>query len=185
MSSTRTRQFALLAVAALALVAVVIPGFGTAQEATPAPDEAEASELIATGQQIYETLCVACHRPGGAGAEGTEGVPGIPALAGNPFVTLEDPRPVVATVLNGRAGMPAFRGFSDEEIAGVVSYIRQAFGNQAGPVDPALVAEVRAEYVVEPPPPATPITTPGPGEEATPAAESTPGEAEAVPTLGQ
>ena len=185
MSSTRTRQLALVAVAALALVAFIAPRLGTAQEATPMPDEAAASELIAMGQEIYETICVACHRPGGAGAEGTEGVPGIPALAGNPFVTLDDPRPVVETVLNGRAGMPSFRGFSDDEIAGVVSYIRQDFGNQAGPVDPALVADVRAEYTVESPPDATPIATPLPWEGATPSAGGTPGGAEAVPTPGQ
>jgi hypothetical protein len=81
--------------------------------------------------------------------------------------------------------MPAFRGFSDEEIAAVVSYIRQAWGNQAGPVDPALVGEVRAEFDVPPPPPATPIATEPPGAVGTPGADATPGEAEAVPTLGQ
>ena len=181
MSSLRTRQVSLVTVATLALVMMVVPRLGTAQEATPVPTT---SELIASGQQTYETICIACHRPGGTGAEGTEGVAGIPALAANPFVNLDDPRPVVQTVLNGRAGMPAFRGFSDAEIAGVVSYVRQAFGNQAGPVDPALVGEIRAEYVVSPPSPATPLATPLPWASATPVAEGTPGTPEAVPTLG-
>lgn len=188
MSSIRRRHMALLSIAALALVAVAAPQLGTAQDATPAPDT---SALIAAGQETYETLCIACHRPGGEGAEGTTGIAGIPALAGNPFVTIEDPRPVVQTLLNGRAGMPAFRGFSDEEIAGIASYIRQALGNQAGTVDPALVGEVRAQYAVESPPDATPVATPAagaaatPGTGATPSVAGTPTEAEAVPTLGQ
>jgi cytochrome c6 len=186
MSSKQTRLMALVSVLAVAILAFLVPMLGSAQDAaTPVAEEDPSTALIARGKEIYETLCIACHRPGGMGAEGTEGVPGIPALANNPFVALDDPRPVVQTVLNGRAGMPAFRGFSDEEIAGVVSYIRQDFGNQAGPVDPALVAEIRAAFTVDPPADATPITTPGPGEGATPVAAGTPGQPEAVPTPGQ
>jgi cytochrome c6 len=188
MSSQRRRRVQLMAlvlVMSLAAVAVVIPRLGSAQDGSPVADEAASSDLITQGKAIYESICISCHRVGGLGAEGTEGVPGIPALANNPFVTLEDPRPVVQTVLNGRAGMPAFRGFSDEEIAGVISYIRQDFGNQAGPVDPALVEEVRAEFTVDAPAPATPITTPGPGEEASPVAGGGAGTPPAVPTPGQ
>jgi cytochrome c6 len=185
MSSKRTRLVALASVLTLAIAAVLIPRLGFAQDATPVADDAATAGLIVRGQEIYESICIACHRPEGMGAEGTEGIAGIPALANNPFVALDDPRPVVQTVLTGRAGMPAFRGFSDEDIAAVVSYIRQDFGNQAGPVDPALVAEVRAAFTVDPPAPATPITTPGPGEGATPVAEGTPGQPEVVPTPGQ
>ena len=186
MSSKRVRLLALATVLTVAIVAVLVPRLGSAQDAaSPVADTAASTELIARGQEIYGSICIACHRPGGVGAEGTEGVAGIPALANNPFVTLEDPKPVVQTVLNGRAGMPSFRGFSDEEIAGVVSYIRQDFGNQAGPVDPALVEEVRAEFVVEPAAPATPITTPGPGEGASPVAGDAGGTPVAVPTPGQ
>jgi cytochrome c6 len=181
----RTQLVALVIVMSLATVAVIVPRLSSAQDASPVPDEAASSELITRGQEIYESICMSCHRAEGVGAEGTEGVPGIPALANNPFVTLEDPRPVVQTVLNGRAGMPSFRGFSDEEIAGVVSYIRQDFGNQAAPVDPALVGEVRAEFDVAPPAPATPITTPGPGEEASPVGTGAAGTPGAVPTPGQ
>ena len=195
MSHTRQRQLALLAIATLALLAVVVPGLGVAQEASPevaAPSEAE---LIAQGEQIYTSICVSCHRPEGAGVM-REGIGGIPALAGNPFVTIEDPRPVVQTVLNGRAGMPSFRGFSDEQIAGVVSYIRQAWGNQASAVDPAVVAEVREQFSAPPPEQATPIGWTGTPESATPAADGTPAEPEEpggavpagvtpIPTLGQ
>ena len=186
MSKKWVRLLALVAVLAVAVVAVLVPRLGSAQDAaSPVADTAASTELIARGQEIYESICIACHRPEGMGAEGTEGVAGIPALANNPFVALEDPKPVVQTVLNGRAGMPAFRGFEDEEIAAVVSYIRQDFGNQAGPVDPEVVEEVRAQFVVEPAPPATPITTPGPGEGASPVAGGTSETPQAVPTPGQ
>jgi mono/diheme cytochrome c family protein len=185
MSTTRTRSISLVALAGIMAIAILAPRLGSAQDATPAADQAASTELIATGQEIYETLCVACHRPGGVGAEGSAGVAGIPALANNPFVALENPRPLVQTLLTGRAGMPAFRGFSDEEIAGVASYIRQDFGNQAGPVDPALVAEVRAEFTIPPPPDATPVASPAVGQDATPGADDGSGEAEAVPTPGQ
>ena len=186
MSSKRIRLLALVSVLTVALLAVLVPRLGSTQDAaSPVADTAASTELIAQGQKIYESICIACHRPEGMGAEGTEGLAGIPALANNPFVALEDPKPVVQTILNGRAGMPSFRGFSDEEIAAVAAYIRQDFGNQAGPVDPALVEEVRAEFAVEPPAPATPITTPGPDEAASPAAGDAAGTPGAVPTPGQ
>jgi mono/diheme cytochrome c family protein len=181
----RTRLLAFVSVVTLAIVVVLVPRLSVAQDATPVADEGAATELITQGQEIYQTLCIACHRAGGAGAEGTEGLPGIPPLANNPFVALEDPRVVVQTILNGRAGMPSFRSFSDEEIAGVASYIRQDFGNEAGPVDPALVTEIRGEFDVEPPPDATPIATPFTGGEATPGSVDSAGTPEPVPTLGQ
>jgi mono/diheme cytochrome c family protein len=184
MSRHRTRLFALIAVALLAVTAVVAPRLGAAQNASPVPDETASTDLIVRGQEIYESICIACHRVGGMGAPGTEGVAGIPALADNPFVALENPDPVVRTILNGRAGMPSFRGFSDEEIAGVASYIRGEF-NDAGPVDPALVTEIRAEYVVEPPADATPVTTPGPAGSATPGTTGEGDAPEAIPTPGQ
>lgn len=185
MSSIRTRSISLVALAGIIAIAILVPRLGSAQDATPATGQATTTELITTGQEIYETLCVACHRPGGAGAEGSTGVAGIPALANNPFVALENPRPLVQVLVNGRAGMPSFRSFSDEEIAGVASYIRQDFGNQAGPVDPALVAEVRAEFAVPSPPDATPVASPAVGHDATPGAGGGSGNAEAIPTPGQ
>ena len=185
MSSMRMRLLAFVSLVTLAVVVVLVPRLSVAQDATPVADEAAATELIAQGQQIYQTLCIACHRAGGAGAEGTEGLAGIPPLADNPFVALEDPAPVVRVLLNGRAGMPSFRSFSDEEIAGIASYIRQDFGNEAGPVDPAMVTEIRAAFDVEPPADATPISTPLSGGEATPGAVDTGGTPAPVPTLGQ
>ena len=180
MSSARQRQLGLLVLATALVLAIVAPGMGEAQVATPAIDQA-AADLVASGEDLYNTTCIACHRPGGEGATDVT-VGGIPALAGNPFVTLEDPAPVVQTILNGRAGMPNFRSLPDEDIAAVASYIRQAWQNEAGPVDPALVGEIRAQYVVTPMPDATPISTEFPRQSlATPGVMQTPGTDDASP----
>ena len=87
-------------------------------------------QLMAMGEKVYAT-CAACHGASGAG------IPGVfPAIAGSPVVN----GPVDAhidTVMFGRAGtaMIAFEGqLSDEEIAAVVTYQRNSFGNNKGDV---------------------------------------------------
>jgi mono/diheme cytochrome c family protein len=94
------------------------------------------------GQDVFVDNCAACHRSNG------EGLPEVfPALKGNPFVT-GDPTPVIQLVLEGRKGkigrMPAWQNtLNDQQIAGVITYIRQNWGNQAGGVTPDLVAKNR------------------------------------------
>jgi cytochrome c6 len=114
-----------------ALLALAAPGPGWGQ-----------ADRIELGQQKFNENCAACHRLGG------EGLPvRFPALKNNPFV-LGEPEPVISTVLHGRNGklglMPAWQDrFTDREVAAIVSYIRQAWGNRAPPVDPERVAELR------------------------------------------
>ena len=43
----------------------------------------------------------------------------------------------------GRVPMTAFRALSDDEIAGVLTYVRNSFGNEASPILPELVSKVR------------------------------------------
>ena len=98
--------------------------------------------LLKQGQEIFNNTCADCHRASG------EGLPAkFPAHKGNPFVQ-GDPLPVLHTVLHGRHGklgqMPAWGGkFNDQEIAAVVSYIRNAWGNKASVINPADVAAAR------------------------------------------
>jgi mono/diheme cytochrome c family protein len=172
MPNTRQRQVALLLVAVLAVAAVLAPRFGRAQEATPVADDTAASDQIMRGEALFNQTCIACHQAGGAGAQSDVAFTGYPALAANPLVTLEDPTVLVDTVLWGRAGMPSFRGWSDEEVADVLTYVRQAWGNAAAPVDPAIVAERRALRDVAPTDPATPFPSPPPGEDGTAGNES-------------
>ena len=122
------------------------------QNASPLTPEQE--KRVQAGQQLYAMVCAACHQPNGAGNPAV-----APPLAGSDWVT-GPPERLVRVVLHGLYGpvevngqtwnlnMPALGAsglFDDEKIAGVLSYVRRAWGNAAVPVDPALVAKVRAE----------------------------------------
>jgi cytochrome c6 len=101
-------------------------------------------DLVKQGQEVFADNCAQCHRSNGEGLPGT-----FPALTKNPFV-VGDPKPVIATVLNGRKGglgqMPAWKDqLDDGQIAAVVTYIRQAWANRAAAVTPALVAAARGK----------------------------------------
>jgi mono/diheme cytochrome c family protein len=111
-------------------------------------------QRVQAGQQLYTMVCAACHQPHGGGTMGV-----APPLAGSDWVS-GPPEHLVRIVLHGLYGpvqvsgqtwnlnMPGFGAtglFDDEKLAGVLSYIRRAWGNAAVPIDPALVAAVRKE----------------------------------------
>ncbi len=97
--------------------------------ANAADKEWTKEELIAKGEQVYAKNCVSCHQANG------QGLPGVfPAIAGSPVATgpLEGHMDIV---MKGKAGtaMQAFSGQLDDlDIAAVISYERNAFGNNAG-----------------------------------------------------
>jgi cytochrome c6 len=75
----------------------------------------------------------------------------FPALKGNAFVT-GDPQPVIDILINGRKGklgqMPAWKEHLDDaQIAAVIGYIRNAWGNGAPAVKPEDVAAARKSRV--------------------------------------
>lgn len=86
-------------------------------------------ELLAQGEKVYDRICVACHQPGGVGLP-----PTFPALKGGPIPT----GPIsnhIDIVFNGKSGtaMQAFKGqLNDVELASVITYERNAFGNNKG-----------------------------------------------------
>jgi cytochrome c6 len=101
-------------------------------------------DVVQRGQAVFEDNCAQCHRTNGEGLPAT-----FPALNKNPFV-LGEPSPVIATVLNGRKGnlgkMPSWKDkLDDQQIAVVVTYIRQAWSNRAPAVTPAMVAAGRGK----------------------------------------
>ena len=101
----------------------------------------EAKDLIARGEKIYASTCVACHQAQGQGTPAMK----APALAGDKFVVGNKQGPI-DTVLNGRPGtaMQSFKAtLSDTEIAAVLSYVRNSWGNKAAEVQPA---EVKARH---------------------------------------
>ena len=84
---------------------------------------------MAKGEQIYNTSCGACHQPTGAG------IPGVfPSLIKSPLIT-GDKKAHIDIVVSGKPGtaMQAFGPqLSDVDIAAVVTYERNAWGNDTG-----------------------------------------------------
>lgn len=99
----------------------------------PAP----AAEL--SPERLFIANCSACHQRNG------RGIPqAFPALDGDALVQ-GDPGEPIAVLLNGRGGMPAFSGqLDDVQIAAILTYVRSAWGNRAGPVQASKVAAARA-----------------------------------------
>ena len=97
-------------------------------------------DLMQRGAKIYQDTCVACH-----GAKG-EGSPAIkaPALAGSKTAT--GPKEAhIDTVLQGRANtaMQSFKALGNADLAAVITYERNSWGNKGGEVQPAEVAAHR------------------------------------------
>jgi cytochrome c6 len=94
----------------------------------------------ASGKTLFLKNCVACHQVDG------QGIPdAFPALAGNSFVQA-NANDVASLLLTGRSGMPNFsKRLNDQDIAAIVSYIRNAWGNQGAEMTPERVAALRAE----------------------------------------
>lgn len=105
---------------------------------------------VAAGQKVYTASCAGCHGASGAGIPGT-----FPPLAKNPAVAAADPKDVIHTVLYGRSGaltvngatfngqMPAWKGqLSNADVANVITFIRNSWGNSAGAVTEKDVAAV-------------------------------------------
>ena len=96
-------------------------------------------ELLDDGEMVYSNNCAQCHGDNGQGQPGA-----IPALVGNDFVMAEDPAEVIEVVINGRGGMPGFGGqLSQREIAAVITYIRNTWGNEAPAVTEEEVGELQ------------------------------------------
>lgn len=119
-------------------------GGGQPAEETPA----ERSEAI--GERVYNQQCITCHQADG------KGVPGVyPPLRGTGWVTGDKGR-LIRLVLDGMRGPIVVKGqqydnvmtpherlLNDEQIAAVLTYVRQHFGNDASPVTPDEVMAVR------------------------------------------
>jgi mono/diheme cytochrome c family protein len=111
---------------------------------------AEDRRMVA-GRAIYQDRCAPCHDSSGGGISTL-----FPRLAKAPLVQSSDPTSLIRVVLIGnRAGataaaptapaMPRFDwNLGDQEVADVLTYVRNAWGNAAQPVQAADVAKLRA-----------------------------------------
>jgi mono/diheme cytochrome c family protein len=120
-------------------------------ETTPARGGPDTDRILKAGAALYEKHCVECHKPNGEGAP-----PHYPSLAGNRGILLDQVvNPVRMTLYGGYPpstegnprpyGMPPFSALlNDEEIAAVVSYVRNSWGNRGSTVSPDQVNRYRA-----------------------------------------
>ncbi|MDZ7718602.1 MAG: PQQ-dependent sugar dehydrogenase [Balneolaceae bacterium] len=104
---------------------------------------------FATGQTLYVRHCQVCHGPEGQGSADM-----YPPLANTEWVTGDKGR-LIRTLLLGLSEpievngeiynqeMPAFQQLTDQEVADILTYIRNSFGNSAGAVIPGEVFEER------------------------------------------
>jgi len=97
-------------------------------------------ELKAEGEKVYAANCVACHQANGKGIPGT-----FAPLDGSKIAT--GPKGEhINIVMNGKTGtaMAAFKHLSDVQIAAVVTYERNSWGNAAGDlVQPSEINQLR------------------------------------------
>jgi cytochrome c oxidase subunit 2 len=93
-------------------------------------DSMNMAELMQLGETTYLAHCAACHQPSGLGL-----APVFPALKGSPMATTGSITDHIDIVVNGKAGtaMQSYRKqLSLKEIAAVVTYERNAWGNDTG-----------------------------------------------------
>jgi len=117
----------------------------------------EEKTLFVKGAEIYEREghCTTCHQPDGKGLSAA----GFPPLSGTKWAN-QDPDRLIKITLNGIFGpievlgkpypglvpMTPFGGMlNDEEIAAVLTYVRNSFGNKSSAISPQQVKKVRAE----------------------------------------
>ena len=108
--------------------------------AEPPPAEWTMETAMARGEKAYNTYCAACHQANGEGLP-----PAFPGLKNSPLIK-GDIAAHIDIVLKGKAGtsMASFSYLSDADAAAVITYERNAWGNDTGDlVSPEDVASSR------------------------------------------
>ena len=108
---------------------------------------------VERGKKVYSANCATCHQANGEGVAGQ-----YPPLAGSEWVTgstkrlgmillkgLEGPMTVKGVQYGSAVMQPWEKTLNDQKIADVMTYIRQEWGNTAGPVAPEGIAALRKE----------------------------------------
>jgi nitrite reductase (NO-forming) len=116
----------------------------------PIGEHATKAELMASGARVFQTVCFACHQSEGQGLSGA-----FPPLAQSDFLMADKDR-AIRILLGGLKGEIIVNGkpynaempkppISDEQVASVLTYVRNSFGNNGDEVTPADVARVKTE----------------------------------------
>jgi len=113
-------------------------------------------ELFEKGKVTFTNLCAACHQPHGYGLDGL-----APPLVDSDWV-LGKPDVTARIVLNGLGGpvkvgsrtwdltMPPMGVLNDEDIAGVLTYVRREWEHNGTPVDAKFVSGIRKQFADHP-----------------------------------
>ncbi|WP_375434041.1 c-type cytochrome [uncultured Hymenobacter sp.] len=115
----------------------------------PATTAAVSAATLTAGKTIYTQNCLTCHQADGGGVDGMN-----PPLTKTDYV-LGDKTRLVKVILNGLQGediegepyhgvMPSFDVLSDQQIADVLTYVRNSFGNKASGLKAPEVKAIRA-----------------------------------------
>ncbi|MBS0462246.1 MAG: nitrite reductase, copper-containing [Proteobacteria bacterium] len=108
-------------------------------------------DQIAAGKALFAGTCSACHQANGEGLAGV-----FPPLAKSDFLAALSPDDLIAIPLNGHTGkitvngkeydsvMPPMSQMTDDEIANILTYVLNSWGNPGGHIAKDLVAKVRA-----------------------------------------
>jgi mono/diheme cytochrome c family protein len=110
-----------------------------------------ADDPISRGSKVYATTCIVCHQPTGMGSPGQ-----FPPLVGSEWVLAPEPDRVIRIALDGLTGpvtvkgqpwnatMVPWRGvLNDRQVADVVSFVRNQWGNKASMPKPDRVKKIR------------------------------------------
>jgi mono/diheme cytochrome c family protein len=135
----------------LKAIAVYLKERGAAGSPAPVP-LASSDPRMQAGEAIFTDTCSACHMRSGAGVEHM-----FPKLAGNVVATQDDPASLLRIVIAGgraaatdeRPTSPAMPSLGyrldDDEVAAVVTYVRNSWGNAASPVSADTVRSLRSK----------------------------------------
>ena len=124
-------------------------------QAEAAAGAAPTAERMKAGEDVYKVACIACHQATG------EGLPGaFPPLAKSDFL-MRKPDRAVSVVVRGLTGevtvnnvkynsvMPAMTQLSDQQVADVVTYVLNSWGNKGGSIAVERVVAERAAALKE------------------------------------
>lgn len=133
--------------------AKMLPSGNVSPVTAPEGGGSQVVDLVAQGEQVYQTVCIACHQANGAGLAGA-----FPPLAGSDWVAGNEHR-LALIVLHGLMGPIEVNGqpwnsvmpplgatLGDEKIAAVLSFVRSSWGNSSPEVSPELVKTLRSQF---------------------------------------
>jgi mono/diheme cytochrome c family protein len=153
MSETLNLSTSHMTDADLHAIAVYLKDQPGAQTPPPSPSPAPDQTVMSKGAQIYADECAGCHKSNGEGAAGL-----FPALNGSATVQQPDPTSLLRVVLRGArsvattpaptaSAMPPFAWvLNDDQVAAVLSYIRNSWGNAAPAVSASDASRARGDF---------------------------------------